>query len=75
MNTTNLKQQPENDMVTIKISKKLLTKLRWALPAGTDEDRVKFVIKEAIEQGEKEEGVSYPDDREPGHDFDGFTLK
>lgn len=75
MITTNLKQQPKNDMVTIKIPKKLLTKLSWALPAGTDEDRVKFVIQEAIEQGEKEEAVTYPDDREPGHDFDGFTLK
>mgnify|MGYP000628031188 CR=1 FL=1 len=73
MNSTNPKQQSENDMVTIEIPKKLLTKLSWAFPSGTDEDRVKFVIQETIEQGE--EGVTYPDDREPGHDFDEFTLK
>jgi hypothetical protein len=71
----NTKAHSQNDMLKIEIPKKLLTKLSWAFPSGTNEDRVKFVIQEAIEQGEREEGVTYPGDREPGHDFDGFTLK
>lgn len=64
-----------NEKVNVQVSKELLTKLSWALPMGSDEERIEFLVKEAIEKGEKEEGVTYPSDRLPGNDFEGMSLK
>ncbi len=65
----------QEKLVAINIPKSLLTKLQWAYPSGTDTQRVHFVLEEHIKSCEREEGVSYPTNREPGHDFDGMTLK
>lgn len=65
----------KEELVAINIPKSLLTKLHWALASGTDTHRVNFILQLYVEKAELEEGVTYPTDREPGHDFDGFTLK
>lgn len=50
----------DNATVSINISKKLLSKLEWALASGNDKQRVEFIIEKAIELSEKTEGFKYP---------------
>ena len=61
--------------IKIDVSESLLTKLTWAYPHGTNEQRVEFVIEEAIQDAESREGVTYPDDCLPGNTFRETRIK
>lgn len=64
------------ETVTLEISKELLTKLQWAMPSGNDPvSKIEYLMTQRIEDGEKREGVKYPSDRLPGHEFDNMSLK
>ncbi len=67
-------KEKNTKLVDVALSEALLIKLAWAYPHGTNEQRVEFVIEEAINEAEQEEGVVYPEDRLPGGNFDHVTI-
>ncbi len=60
MNKLNKK---ETKTVNVQISAGLLNQLEWAFPAGTIEQRVDFCLRMVVEESQKEEGITYPEDR------------
>lgn len=61
--------------VSVEISEELLVKLAWAFPAGTNEQKVDFCLKRAVERAEKEEGITYPTDQLPCKSFEHVEVK
>lgn len=59
----------EIEMISVEISKEVLTKLSWVYPSGTVEQRVEFTLENAIEEAEQEEGVKYPSNKMPCETF------
>jgi len=68
-------EKQEQEIQMVGIPKTLLTKLTWAFPSGTNEQRVSFVIGKAIETAENSEGILYPEDRLPCNSFSNAIVE
>ena len=64
-----------NKTVSVKISAALLNQLAWAFPAGNAEQKVDFCLRRAVERGQEEEGITYPEDIEPCKSFEHVEVK
>ncbi len=64
-----------NKTISVEISAALLNQLAWALPAGNVEKKVDFCLRKAVERGQQEEGITYPEDIEPCTSFEHVEVK
>lgn len=64
-----------NSKVNVQISTALLNKLAWAFPSGTVEQRVDFCLKMVVDESQKTEGITYPEDIEPCKSFEHVEVK
>jgi len=52
-----------NETVNVQVSAALLNQLEWGFPAGNVEQRVDFCLRKVVEESQKKEGITYPEDR------------